>query len=101
MELKAVAWSHYLALARQLSLGIMAVCALLVCRIFSRARSKAVAAAVEAQQLAEGGSVSAGLLTPGAPVGEPIMLRRQITHALRNNPEQVREMFLNWIEEKE
>lgn len=101
MEDEPVAWSHYLALARQLSLGIMAVCALLVFRIFSRARSKAVAAAVEAQQLAEGGSVSAGLLTPGAPVGEPIMLRRQITHALRNNPEQVREMFLNWIEEKE
>ncbi len=79
----------------------MAVCALLVFRIFGRARSKAVAAAVEAQQLAEGGSVSAGLLPPGSPAGEPIMLRRQITHALRNNPEQVREMFLNWIEEKE
>jgi len=101
IEEEPVAWSHYLALARQLSLGIMAVCALLVFRIFGRARSKAVAAAVEAQQLAEGGSVSAGLLPPGSPAGEPIMLRRQITHALRNNPEQVREMFLNWIEEKE
>ncbi len=100
IEEEPVAWSHYLALARQLSLGIMAVCALIVFRIFSRARGKAVAA-VEAKQLAEGGSVTAGLLTPGSPAGEPIMLRRQITHALRNNPEQVREMFLNWIEEKE
>jgi len=100
IEEEPVAWSQYLALARQLSLGIMAVCALIVFRIFSRARSKAVAA-VEAKQLAEGGSVTAGLLTPGSPAGEPIMLRRQITHALRNNPEQVREMFLNWIEEKE
>jgi len=99
IEEEPVAWSHYLALARQLSLGLMAVCALIVFRIFSRARSKAVA--VEARQLAEGGSGSAGLLTPGGPASEPIMLRRQITHALRSNPEQVREMFLNWIEEKE
>lgn len=100
IEDEPVAWSRYLALARQLSLGIMAVCVLIVFRIFSRARSKA-AAAMEAKQLTEGGGMSAGLLTPGSPSGEPIMLRRQITHALRNNPEQVREMFLNWIEEKE
>ncbi len=93
-------WPRYLALARHLSLGIMAVCVLIVFRIFSRARSKAVAA-MEARQLAEGGSSGGGLLPQGSPASEPLMLRRQITHALRNNPEQVREMFLNWIEEKE
>jgi len=91
-------WPTYLALARQLSLGIMALCALLVLRIFSRARNKAVA--VETQQLTEGGPGGA-MLPPGASTAEPILLRRQITHALRNNPEQVREMFLSWIEEKE
>ncbi len=91
-------WPRYLALARQLSLGIMAACALLVFRIFSRARSKAVA--VEARQLTEGGA-GGGLLPPGAPSAEPVLLKRQITHALRNNPEQVREMFLSWIKEKE
>jgi hypothetical protein len=32
---------------------------------------------------------------------EPVMIRRQIAHALRSNPEQVREMFLSWIEEGE
>ena len=93
-------WPRYLALARQLSLGIMALCALIVFRIFSRARGKAVAA-VQARQLPEGGATSGGLLPPGNPSAEPVLLKRQITHALRNNPEQVREMFLNWIEEKE
>jgi flagellar M-ring protein FliF len=93
-------WPRYLALARHLSLGIMAVCALIVFRILSRARSKAVAA-MQARQLAEGGGSGTGLLPQGSPASEPLMLRRQITHALRNNPEQVREMFLNWIEEKE
>ncbi|MBN1359599.1 MAG: flagellar M-ring protein FliF [Sedimentisphaerales bacterium] len=92
-------WLRYLALAKQLSLGIMAVCALVVFRTFSKARAKAIAAGGQ-QQLPEGGR-AAGLL--GAPVtpAEPVMVRRQIAHALRNNPEQVREMFLNWIEERE
>lgn len=93
-------WPRYLALARQLSLGIMAVCVLIVFRIFSRARSKAVATA-GTQQLPEGGGAAGGLLPAGSSAAEPLLLRRQITHALRNNPEQVREMFLNWIEEKE
>jgi flagellar M-ring protein FliF len=92
------AWPKYLALARQLSLGIMAFCALIVFRIFSKARGRAVA--VQAGQLPEGGA-GGGLLPGSSPATEPVLLRRQITHALRNNPEQVREMFLNWIEEKE
>ena len=100
IEDEPTAWPRYLALARHLSLGIMAVCALMVFRIFSRARGKAVAT-LQAKQLAEGGSTGGGLLPQGRPAAEPVLLRRQITHALRNNPEQVREMFLNWIEEKE
>ena len=92
-------WPKYLALARQLSLGIMALCALIVFRIFTRARGKATVA-MEAQQLPEGGGAG-GLLPPGSPSAEPLLLRRQITHALKNNPDQVREMFLSWIEEKE
>lgn len=100
MEDEPATWPRYLALARHLSLGIMAVCALIVFRIFSRARSKAVAT-LGARQLAEGRSTAGGLLPQGNPAAEPVLLRRQITHALRNNPDQVREMFLSWIEEKE
>jgi flagellar M-ring protein FliF len=93
-------WPRYLALARQLSLGIMAVCALVVLRIFSRARSKA--AAPVAPELLLPGAPSEALASPGEPaVAEPLLMRRQIAHALKQNPDQVRQMFLSWIEEKE
>lgn len=92
-------WTRYLAVARHLSLGLTAVCALVVFRIFSRARSKALAEA-QAHQL-PGVGARGGLLPAGELPAEPTVLRRQITHALKNNPEQVREMFLSWIEEKE
>jgi flagellar M-ring protein FliF len=90
-------WSRYLALARQLSLGIMAVCALVVLRIFSRARSKALAA----QGALPPGDAPAGLLSAGQTALEPALLRRQIAQALKHNPERVRQMFLSWMEEKE
>ncbi len=91
-------WSRYLALARHLSLGVMAVCALIVLRIFSRARGR-IAAPVQGQ-LPSGGA-AAGLLTAGETAAEPALVRRQIAQALRQNPEQVRQMFLSWIQEKQ
>jgi flagellar M-ring protein FliF len=91
-------WSRYMALARHLSLGIMALCALLVFRIFSRAHRKALAGRQE--QLPAGVGPD-HLLASGESSAEPVVLRRQIAHALRSNPEQVREMFLTWIQEKE
>jgi len=91
-------WSGYLALARQLSLGIMAVCALIVLRIFSRARGKVIA---EAQAQLSEGIAPGGLLPPGESLMDPVAVRRQIAQALRQNPDQVRQMFLSWIEEKE
>ncbi len=90
-------WSRYLALARQLSLGIMAVCALVVLRIFSRARGKAAAA----QGQLPLGAAPAGLLPSGETALEPAVFRRQIAQALKRNPDQVRQMFLSWMEEKE
>ncbi len=98
IEEESANWPRYLALARHLSLGIMALCAVAVLRIFSRARSKAVAE-VPAQLPAA--ASPGGLLPSGEPSAEPRLLRRQIAHALKNNPEQVREMFLSWIHEKE
>jgi flagellar M-ring protein FliF len=92
-------WPRYLALARQVSLGIMAICALIVLRVFRRAHRQ-VALEASAPQLAEGAGPTR-VLPPGEPGEEPILLRRQITHALRANPNQVKEMFLSWIDEKE
>jgi flagellar biosynthesis/type III secretory pathway M-ring protein FliF/YscJ len=99
VEEESSQWPRYMALARQMSLGVMAVCALIVLRVFRRAHRKA-AAETTTQQLAEGAG-GAHLLSAGESGTEPIMLKRQITHALRSNPDQVKEMFLSWIEEKE
>jgi len=92
-------WPRYVAIARHASLGIMAICALLVFRIFSGARKKAALAA-EAGQL-PAGEASAGFLPAGQSNAEPLMLRRQIASALHSNPEQVRRLFASWVEEKE
>jgi hypothetical protein len=66
--------------------------------MFSRARGKA-AAAVPASL--PPGAGTGGLLAPGGSAAEPALVRQQIAQALRQNPEQVRQMFLNWIQEKE
>jgi len=91
-------WPRYLAMARQLSLGLMAVCAVVVLRIFSRARSRAAAAG---QAQLPPGTGPEGLLPAGEMIAEPLLVRRQIAHALKQNPDQVRQMFQSWIEEKE
>jgi flagellar M-ring protein FliF len=91
-------WSRYLALARHLSLGLMAVCALIVLRMFSRARGKVTAAAPEALPPSPG---PGRLLPPAGAPAEPALVRQQIAQALRQNPEQVRQMFLSWIQETE
>jgi hypothetical protein len=87
----------FVAIAGQASLGIMAVCALLVLKMFSGAKKKA---AVAAGQLpaASGGDV--GLLPAVAEDSDPLMLRRQIANSLRSNPEQVKQLFSSWLEEK-
>jgi len=95
-ELKA--GLDFVAIARQASLGIMAVCALLVLRMFRGAKKKVKAEAGRAQIAASEGDT--GLL-PGAAAGsEPLALRRQIASALENDPERVKQLFTSWIEEK-
>ncbi len=97
-EAKSGGGLNIIAIARHLSLGIMAICALFALKIFSGAKKKAAAAELEAAQ-ARG--TAAGLL-PGASEGaEPVVIRRQIANALRNNPEQVKQLFTSWIREGE
>jgi flagellar M-ring protein FliF len=91
-------WPRYIAIARQVSLGIMAICALLVLRVFSGAKRK-VTSAVEAGQLPESeGAV--GLLPGGTESSDSLVLRRRIADALQSNPEQVRQLFASWLEER-
>ncbi|MBN2314917.1 MAG: flagellar M-ring protein FliF [Sedimentisphaerales bacterium] len=88
----------YLAIVGQASLGIMAVCALLVLKMFKGAKKK-VKAEAKLEQIPgmEGGTE---LLPPGGGgISEPLLLRQQIAHALENNPERVRQLFTSWIED--
>lgn len=89
----------YIQIARQSSLGIMAICALVVLKIFSGAKKKAPAEAEGQFAAAQVGQL-AGLLPAQAEASESLMLRRQITHSLRNNPEQVKQLFSSWLQEK-
>jgi len=86
----------FIAIARNASLGIVAVCAFLVLRIFGKAGKKAQASVSAAQLPA---AESAGFL-PAVESAEPAVLRRQIATALRSNPEQVRQLFTSWLKEE-
>jgi flagellar M-ring protein FliF len=91
-------WPRYIAIARHASLGIMAICALLVLRILKGAKKKVEASASAAQLSAGGGAF--GFLPAEAGKSEAIMVRRQIATSLQHNPEQVKQLFASWIEEK-
>jgi len=91
-------WPRYIAIARQVSLGVMAICALLVLRIFRGAGKKAVSA-VAGEHLLETGE-SAGLLPGGAEGSEPLVLRKQIAGTLQSDPKQAKQLFASWLEEK-
>jgi flagellar M-ring protein FliF len=95
-ELKA--GLDFVAIARQASLGIMAVCALLVLRMFRGAKKKVKAEAAREQLSA--GEGETGLLPGAAGAAEPLVLRKQIASALESDPERVRQLFTSWIEEK-
>jgi len=87
----------FIAIARQASLGIMAICALLVLRIFRGAKKKAATEA--AAQLAGAGG-PAGLLPAQDENSPSLVFRRQIAGALQQNPDRVKQLFASWIEEK-
>jgi len=92
---------NYIQIARQSSLGIMAVCALIVLKIFSGGKKKASAEAAGQFATGQMGQFS-GLLPAGvgAEAAESLMLRRQITDSLRQNPDQVKQLFTSWLQEK-
>jgi len=88
----------FMAIARQASLGITAICALLVLVVFRGAKKKA--SAMAAAKPLPGAEGAVGLLPAGAVSSEPLALRKQIAGALQSNPAQVKQLFSKWIEEK-
>jgi len=86
----------YIAIARQASLGIMAICALLVFRMFRGAKKKVQSEA--AAQLMPKTEETMGLLPEPSGIS-PVAFRKQIASALEKDPEKVRQLFTKWIEE--
>ncbi len=87
----------FIGIARQASLGLVAVCALIVLRMFRGAHKK-VQLEGGAERLSAGES-SSGLLPGGSGTPEPLVLRRQIAAALQQDPERAKQLFASWIEE--
>jgi flagellar M-ring protein FliF len=92
---QSVKWNRYIEIARQGSLGLLAISALIVLKIFSSAGKRSQAAM---PALAVG--ASAGMLNPGQYSEEPAVFRTQIAGALERNPEEVKRLFSNWVDEK-
>lgn len=89
-------WGGIIEIARQLSMGILAISALLVLRIFTRAGAKAASqASPQAEALGMGANLPmlpAGMESPGA-------MRKLIAGQIQQNPEQVRTLFSSWLAE--
>ncbi|AQT66894.1 Flagellar M-ring protein [Anaerohalosphaera lusitana] len=88
-------WEPYIGLIRNASLGIMAVCALGVLKIMGGGKAKAPVAASGGEANLSGGEQASS--TNMLPAGE---VRAQIAHALQSDPDQVRELFNSWLQEK-
>lgn len=89
----------YIQIARHSSLGIMAICALIALKIFGGAGKKAFAESGGTLSAASTGSF-AGLPAASPDMSESMMLRRQIAVSLQNNPQQVKQLFSSWLQEK-
>ncbi|MBE0534094.1 MAG: flagellar M-ring protein FliF [Phycisphaerae bacterium] len=90
--------SRYIEIARQSSMGILAVCALAALKIFAGARRKA---GLETAALAPAGGGEGWALLPAGQgeMNTQVTMRNQITTALQKNPEQVKQLFASWLSE--
>jgi flagellar M-ring protein FliF len=90
--------SRYIEIARQSSMGVLAVCALIALRIFAGARRKLGAETAVLAPAAEGEGWS--LLPAGqGEMNAQKAIRQQITMALQKNPEQIKQLFASWLTE--
>jgi len=88
-----------LEMAKRVSLGALVIGVLLVLKIFSRPKVKAEAGRPALAAAEAGGG---NLLTGDRSEPDADHLRAHITRALRENPEEVKRLFLAWVDsEKE
>ncbi len=101
---KPSAMAGYMQMAEKFSLGIMGVCALLALKMFSGSKKKKGEAEDEIKSMGQitAGESKANLTAiAGSSFEEnPAILRKQIASALQKNPDQVKQLFASWINEK-
>ena len=85
-----------LEMARRVSLGLLVIGVLVGLKIARRKpKASAVAPAIE-------GQMPAGeRLLAAAQSGDPEVLRGQITQALQDNPDEVKRLFLSWVQSEQ
>ncbi|MCK5174040.1 MAG: hypothetical protein KAR47_11665, partial [Planctomycetes bacterium] len=92
--------SRYVEIARQSSMGVLAVCALIVLKILTGGGKKAAAAEGDGAN-ASVDALSMGMLPAGAASADPAtVFRRHIAGELKENPEQVKQLFASWLTEE-
>lgn len=103
----------YVAIAGQASMGIMAICALLVLKILGGGKNKAIQSGGQLQSgerlnEIESGTENSGYLPEGQQQAQQPrqqntagMLRDEIANAMKENPEQAKKLFASWAEDKE
>jgi flagellar M-ring protein FliF len=91
-------WTRIIEIARQSSMGILALCALIALKIFTGASRKVTVAAI--QQTAANSLTAGGAPLLGAGSSDTNAIRQQIALQLRQNPEQVRQIFSSWLAEE-
>ncbi len=95
----------YAAIAGQASLGIMAICALITLKIFSGSKKNKHLNQLGELQAGQQGQNSmgqgniAGMISGQGP-SDPAELRKRIASALKNNPQEAKQLFSSWIENK-
>ena len=89
-----------LDMGRKFSLGLLVIGALLVLKMLGGGTKKKVTTAGSAALEGAGGLPQTDNLLPLSAGGDvdPEALRASITHALRENPDEVKRLFLSWAE---
>ncbi len=89
----------YIEIARQLSMGILSVCALVVLWIFTRAMGKAGTGESAEDKEEKVEIAGLGLLTDGEQ--DPLTaLRQHVSSKFKENPQAVKQLFASWLQEE-
>ncbi len=101
--------SQYIGIARQASMGTMAVCAVLFVKILGgsktqkrkKTKKKKFKKEAGGEQASLPESETAGLLEGETGQNDKVTMQRQIAEALRNDPARVKQLFASWVEQTE